>query len=596
MHGFYQEAVRPQQRPESHMPADIATRLPSKDNEHNFELESGASLRLRASRVSLHTLTQWSDQSRQKSVLLGALLILLTFAVYSPVRHHEFLQFDDGPYVTNNPHVRTGFTADNVLWAFTSTIEVHWHPLTWLSHMLDCQVFGLNSGAHHLVNLALHAANVLLLFFLLSRATRSVAHSFFVTALFAVHPLNVENVAWVAERKTLLCTFFSLLTILAYEYYLQRRGWKRYLTIVCLFVLALLAKSIAVVLPVVLLLIDYWPLHRESQQPFFPRWRSLIYEKLPLFALSLACAAVTVIAARSAGTLADTSVLPWTDRLENAVVSYAVYLAKAIWPANLSVYYPPPVFPLPRLAVAASLLVILLLTLAALHFHRARYLTMGWLLFLVTLLPVIGIIQVGRQALADRYMYAPCLGLFVIIVWGSHELLHGYPTLLRVRAVGLSLAILLLAISAARYLSSWQDGVTLFSRASAVAKQPDQVIEEALADSLSAAARDRDAYQHYAKACTLSPRYDYCHFHMAQILHQHGQLQDAFAQYQLAGSLTNSKEMQLACLVNSGAILLEIGDRHSAQTEIDAALKLDPHNEVALQLRNRLLTQSDSPR
>jgi protein O-mannosyl-transferase len=267
--------------------------------------------------------------------------------LYSSVRHHEFLDFDDSQYVTKNIHVSTGLKLGNIVWAFTTFYAANWHPLTWLSHMMDCQLFGLNSGSQHLVNVALHAANVLLLFLLLQRATGAVWRSFFVAALFAVHPLNVETVAWVAERKSLLSAFFSLLTIAAYGWYVSRPGWKKYLLVLVAFSLALMSKPMAVSLPLVLLLLDYWPLQRYEDLPFRSKWVRLSLEKSPLFLMSAASSVVTIVAQRSSGSVVDTSALPLSVRMGNAFVSYVAYIGKMFWPANLAVFYPHPQHSLP---------------------------------------------------------------------------------------------------------------------------------------------------------------------------------------------------------------------------------------------------------
>src|SRR5208282_2262641 len=264
------------------------------------------------------------------------------------------LTLDDRPYVTKNIHVSTGLNLGNVVWAFTSFHEANWHPLTWISHMADCQLFGLSSGPHHLVNVALHAVNVLLLFLLLQRATGAVWRSFFVAALFAVHPLNVETVAWVAQRKSLLCTLFSLLTIAAYGWYARRPDWKKYLVIIAAFALALLSKPMAVSLPLVLLLLDYWPLERYEDIPFRRKWARLSIEKLPLFLMSAASSVVTMIAQRSGGAVAVESLLPLSVRLKNAIVSCVAYLGKIFWPAKLAVFYPHPEHSLPWFDVLAA--------------------------------------------------------------------------------------------------------------------------------------------------------------------------------------------------------------------------------------------------
>lgn len=541
--------------------------------------------------MSTSSLEQRVGNLRQKPMMLGALLVFATLLLYCRVARYEFLIFDDKPYVTQNVHVNTGLNLGNTVWAFTSFHEGNWHPITWLSHMADCQCFGLKSGPPHLVNVALHAANVLLLFWLLKSATGAVGRSFFVAALFALHPLNVETVAWVAERKSLLSALFSLLTIAAYGWYVGRPGWKQYMVVVATFSLALMSKPMAVSLPFVLLLLDYWPLHRYDDLPFRPKWVRLSLEKLPLLLMSAASSVVTVIAQRSGDTVADASALPLSVRMGNAIVSYVAYIGKTVWPSRLSVFYPHPEHSWPWSDIIAAAVILIAITAAVTYFRRARYLEMGWCLFVITLIPVIGIVQVGSQAMADRYAYVPCIGLFIIIVWGLGDVLSASavpPVATAVAALGL---ISGLGVATSGYLPYWQNGVKLFTRAALVANRPAYTIEEALGDALAVTGRDTEAYKHYGAACTLHPRDSLCHYNMAEILFHRHQLRDALAQYQVALSLTDSKDMALLCLTNSGEILLDFADYKTAEKSLAAALQIDPSNDMALRLQRRALDQ-----
>ncbi|MGA3103699.1 MAG: tetratricopeptide repeat protein [Terriglobales bacterium] len=526
---------------------------------------------------------------------LATLLVLATLLLYSGVRHHAFLAFDDSVYVTRNAHVNSGLNRSNLIWAFAGFHESNWHPLTWLSHMADCQLFGLNPGPPHLINIALHAANVLLLFWLLQSATGAVWRSFFVAALFAVHPLNVETVAWVAQRKSLLCTLFSLLVIAAYGRYVSQPNWKKYLAVVATFALALLSKPMAVSLPLVLLLLDYWPLQRYEGRPWRQRLLRLSAEKLPLLLMSAASSVVTMLAQRAGGAVADSSVLPLPVRLGNAIVSYVAYIGKTVWPANLAVFYPHPLNSLPWSDVAAAAVILAAITAAVLFFHRARYLAMGWFFFLIALIPVIGVIQVGRQAMADRYAYVPCIGLFIILAWGLNDVVEATGVSRFVPAVAALCVLVAFAVATARYLPYWETGVKLLTHAAVVAGHPDPGLEEFLADDLASTGQVDEAYRHYGEACVLLPNFATCHYNVAEILFSRHQLRDALDQYQLAASLTSDRGMEVSSLINSGEILLDLGDSATAEMKIATALQIDPTNNAALQLQQRVLNQHSPP-
>ena len=534
--------------------------------------------------------------SRQKT-LLGTLLVLGTLLLYGPaVVHHEFLSFDDRQYVVRNLHVNTGLSLVNFRWAFTAFEQANWHPLTWLSHMLDCQLFGINSGAHHLVNVLLHAANALLLFVLLQKATRAVWRSFLVAAMFAVHPLNVETVAWLAERKSLLSMLFSLLTFAAYGWYVRRPQWPRYLLVAAVFSLALMSKPMAVTVPLVLLLLDYWPFERCAEVPSRKRWLRLSLEKLPLFALSAASSVITMRAQRSMGSVVDLSSLPLSERLGNAIVSYVSYIGKTVWPVRLAIFYPHPQGSLQWSDVVAASVILLAITAAVFHFRHRRYLLAGWLFFVITLIPVIGIVQVGRQAMADHYAYVPCIGLFLMLAWGVNDLIVAAAIPRILPAVADAGLIIALTAATVHYLAYWRNGVTLFTEASIVAGSPDPAIEEALADALVSAHRYDEAYAHYAEACTLRPLDALCHYNLAEILFHRHQLRDALGQYDTAASLPSGKGMMLPCLVNTGEILMDLGDYDSAEMRIASALQIDPNDRSALQLRQRLIEQKSRQR
>lgn len=450
-------------------------------------------------------------EDQRKTRLMAALLVAGTLLLYLPVVHHNFIQlWDDDAYVTDNPHVNSGLKFGNVAWALTSFEQSNWHPVTWWSHMLDCQLFRLNPAPHHYVNVLLHAANVLLLFWILQRATGAVGKSFVVAALFAVHPLNVETVAWVAQRKSVLSAFFSLLAVAAYGWYARNGGWQKYLALVGAFALALMSKPMAVSLPLLLLLFDYWPLQRLEDLPFWQRWLKLAVEKLPLFAISAASSVLTEMAQGAGGSVMGLSLLPIPTRIGNAAISCVAYVGKALWPVRLATYYPLRLSA-PLGDAAASAAILIAISALALYCRRNRYLVVGWLFFLIALVPVIGIVQVGFQGMADRYMYIPAIGLFIAVVWGAGEIVEHLAVPKAMLAFVALCAIGGYSAATVHYLRYWQNGVTLFAHAEAAWGQPDMWLEQLYGNALFAAGRIDEALEHYEQSCAIQPRTEYCH-------------------------------------------------------------------------------------
>ncbi len=424
---------------------------------------------------------------RLRRLLPGALLFLVVAGVFLPAVTHEFIRYDDPAYITENPHVTSGLSWANVRWAFTSIEASNWHPLTWISHMADCQLFGLWAGGHHLTSVLLHALNTLLLFLALRRMTGAPWRSALVAALFGLHPLHVESVAWAAERKDVLSTTFWMLTLWVYAVRAERtrgaaatgggisgalsatpRGWGLYLLALGAFALGLLSKPMLVTLPCVLLLLDFWPLRRWQESDAAGR-RGLVLEKLPFFALSAVASAITVYAQHHGGTVASVEDFSLPVRVGNALLSYLHYLGQCFVPANLCVFYPdfarqPPLW---QVGLASALLAAVT-GLAVAWVRRRPYLLTGWLWFLGTLVPVIGLIQVGGQSRADRYTYVPLVGVFIMIAWSADE------ALARLRAGrglrwGLAGALLATLVAlTSRQLSTWRNGTTLFRHAVAV--------------------------------------------------------------------------------------------------------------------------------
>jgi tetratricopeptide (TPR) repeat protein len=398
----------------------------------------------------------------------------LTLIVYLPVRRFDFVNWDDPSYLTGNPHVQQGLTWANVVWAITTAHTPYWHPMTWLSHMLDVTVFGMDPGAHHVTNLILHLANTLLVFYLLRRMTAAARPALFVAAVFGVHPLHVESVAWLAERKDVLSAFFLLLTIAAYLRYVQRPSPSQYGLVAAGYALALMSKPMVVTLPVVLLLLDFWPLHRlrRGSAGF------LVVEKLPLFALAAATAVATVVVQQHVGAVAALSALPVRVRLANATVSGVAYIGKAIWPTHLAAFYPLRLHAAWLVAAAAALLASA--TWLAWRLRTSHpYVLTGWLWYLVTIAPVAGLIQAGQQGLADRFMYIPLIGLLIIAAWGiSTVRLAAAPKWIA------AIAVVLACAAAARVqVYAWANSTTLWEHAIA-ATPPNSIAYEKLGDAV----------------------------------------------------------------------------------------------------------------
>ena len=436
-------------------------------------------------------------------ILIAAALALLTSFAYLPVLGNGYVLLDDGLYVIRNSWVLQGITAEGLARAWTANVANNWHPLTMLSHMLDCQLYGSEPAGHHLTSLLLHLANVLMLFEVLRRMTGAVWRSAAAAALFAVHPLHVESVAWIAERKDVLSAFFWLVAMLAYRRYALRPSFARYLLVALAMALGLMAKPMVVTLPFVLLLLDFWPLGRLRLEP---GWRHrlalLAVEKLPLFALSAAASLVTLHF--QATSVVNLEVVPWRLRLANAAVSYAAYLGKALLPRRLAVFYPLPLeIPVWRAAAAGGLLV-LLTALALRRARKAPWLLVGWLWFLGTLVPVIGLVQVGRQAMADRYGYLPSIGLFVAVCWELPELAEARARWRAVLAALAVAAVLALTAATRAQVRHWENSVTLFRHAVKVT-EGNYVAHLGLAKALMQEKNWSDAAEQYRAALALRP-------------------------------------------------------------------------------------------
>ena len=515
---------------------------------------------------------------------LGALLLMATLAVYFPVHRHPFVNLDDDIYVTDNGQIHSGLNSATLKWAFTTYYAFNWHPLTWISHALDCQLFQLDPAGPHEVNVMLHLINIVLLFWMLWRATGYPGRSLMVAALFALHPLNVESVAWIAERKTMLSMLFFLLALGAYRGYAREPRFGRYSVVALLFALGLMAKPQVITLPCVFLLWDYWPLGRlrlgpqpsdsSSEAGIPPRtFSQLVAEKIPLFMLSLISAYLTMRAQR-VGRPHNWPFTFWV-RLENAIVSYARYLQKAFWPSGLAPMYLHPGDTIQVWRVFVSLVVLVAVTALVAVGWRRRYLTVGWLWFLGTMVPMIGLMQVGRQAMADRYAYLPFLGLFIMLCWGVSDWAQAkhLPTAL---LPAVSIVVLAsLAMVAYRQVGYWSDNVTLWSHTLQVT-DGNWFAEYHLGDALRKNGQQVEAVQHFFNALAINPTNAESNLGVALYEHQSGNLQLAVDYYKRVLAKTDDDPLRYKVLMNLGSVYKNLGERGLSQQCFDDAAKLAP--------------------
>jgi tetratricopeptide (TPR) repeat protein len=484
--------------------------------------------------------------------VLCLVLALVTTALYWPITHDGFVDFDDSQYVIGNPHITPGLTWTNVVWAFQSGEAANWHPLTWLSHMADCDLYGVNPGGHHLTNLLLHVANTLLLFLLLNQMTGATWRSFFVAAFFAWHPLHVESVAWASERKDTLSTFFWLLTLLAYGKYVTGDKWRVtgdaaaisppvnrhpslfYALALLLFACGLMSKAMVVTLPFVLLLLDFWPLKRIANSKLqTASLRNLVLEKIPFFILAAAASVVTFLVQRNGGAVAGLSV---GLRLENVVLAYVRYISKLFWPQDLAIIYSFPRHWPVLLAAGAALLLLVWTALTLLRARQSPYLPVGWFWFLGTLVPVIGLVQVGAQSIADRYTYIPSIGFFIVVVWGAHDLAKHWPQTGKFFPLaGLVALIGCLGVTSVQ-IGYWHDSEKLFLHAIGVTTD-NYAAENCLGKVYEKAGRNDRALVLYENAVKIEPRYPQSQFNLALCLLAYGKTNEALEHLRIAARL-----------------------------------------------------------
>lgn len=521
--------------------------------------------------------------SAQRAAAVLLLVAAIGFA-YSGVHRLSFVYFDDDEYVFENPVVAQGITVQGIHWAFTTGHAGNWHPLTWISHMFDVSLFGLRPGPQHVVNVVLHGFNTLLLFWFLVRATDKTWCSATVAALFAVHPLHVESVAWIAERKDLLSTAFLFLTLLAYKRWIDRASAGRYAIVVALFFLGLLSKPMIVTLPFLLLLLDYWPLGRwKHDDPQSQTLRRLMVEKAPLFGLALASSCVTYLVQRHGGAMHPLKSLPLTARIGNAIVAYGDYLNQTFWPTGLAILYPHPGESLSWFALIGAWL--LLCTVTGLAVAAARnhpYLLTGWLWYLGMLTPVIGIVPIGYAARADRYTYVPLVGIFIALVWATDWALSAIPSAHRrhAKAAVISICAAVLAVLAAlsrEQVQVWRDSVSLFSHAIAATSNNSEAYTH-LGYVYLKQQNPAEAAIALEKAVALAPESKEAHTNLGAAYRMSGQLDKAIEHYETALQIDPEQGITRS---NLGYALFQAGRFAEAEKHLREAVRLDPRNASA---------------
>jgi protein O-mannosyl-transferase len=501
-------------------------------------------------------------------------LLLAIIFVYAPVRQFELVSWDDPQYISENPHITSGLTLQEISWAFTTNHAGYWMPVIWLSYMVDIELHGRNPSGLHVTNLLFHIANSFLLFAFIFHVTGALNRSAFVAALFALHPLHVESVAWVTERKDVLSTFFWILSAWAYIAWIQRPNRRKYAWIMLLFALGLMSKPMLVTLPVSFLLLDIWPLHRvPANLGSMERvaWLRLIREKLPLFAVAMVFSVITFVAQRQSGAVSDLNALPFSGRVANALVSYVGYLGKMFWPSRLAAFYP--LHSIPVWQVVGAIAILALITMFVISEVRRRpYLLVGWLWYLFTLLPVIGFVQAGRQAMADRFTYVPSIGIFILVAWGIPDLVAQWKGRRIPLAVPAMVILGLCAITANAQVEHWRNSTSLWTHVLAVTDN-NSVAHNNLARVLFEQGKFDEAVVHYTMALQLSPDNADAHNNMANALLQHGRVDEAISHYVEALRIQPNHAEAHNNLANA---LVRQGRTSEALGHYSEAIRIDP--------------------
>jgi protein O-mannosyl-transferase len=574
-----------------------------------------------------------STVDSQQKIIIIMVLAVFVLAIYWPVQNFEFIIYDDYLYVIENFKIQSGITWGSIAGTFTDIHTSNWHPLTMMSHMLDWQLFGSRAGGHHWTSVIIHIFNTVSLFLLLNNLTGTIWRSAFAAALFAVHPINVESVAWIAERKNVLSTFFWILTMLSYAWYVKQPSWKRYLPVFLCFALGLMSKPMLVTLPFVLLLLDYWPLNRTSIdtqkenrtdiQTFYQagktKLRFLILEKIPLFILTAISICLTVYAAKNSSTIADDMIL-LPKRFYNAIFSYVLYLKKLLWPTNLAIFYPYADIQICQV-LPAALLLIFVTAIFCKYYKKYPYMAVGWFWYLGTLVPVIGIVQVGEQAIADRYAYIPFIGIFIILSWAIAETVKN-PLWQKITSIAAVIILISLSVTAHSQVMYWKTSFSLFkntlnvTEGNAVAHicmgaelMRENRIDEAIAQfntaininpkdpvnymafiglgqAFSLQNKKIEAIAAFKQALSINPKFDEAYYNIGLVLYQIGRMDEAIVEYKKAVALNKDRPNYHSSL---GNVYMRQGKVKEAEKEYNEVLRIQPdnagaHNNLAMVL------------
>ena len=512
-------------------------------------------------------LNKLNTSHSQNKLIIYIVLTVITLAVFWQVNQFDFINLDDQVYVMENLHIQSGITLDGLRWAFASTYAEFWHPLTWLSLMLDYQFYGLNAGGFHVTNLILHILSTLLLFWLFNRMTGAVWKSAFVAAIFALHPLHVESVAWVAERKDVLSAFFWMLTLCLYVYYTEKPAVRRYLPVLFCFVLALMSKPMVVTLPLILILLDYWPLKRfESRKDNLLLWQ--LKEKIPFFVLSSIFSIITLLTQNKP----FVKHFPFNARIANAPVSFVTYLEKTFWPHDMAVFYPFS-YQIPAWKVLlASLLILIITTAVIVMMKRLPYLFAGWLWYAITILPVIGIVSVGNFAMADRYHYLPSIGIAVMLAWGIPSLIKKEDMRKNILFPAALVSLAIMSVLTWRQCGYWKNSIELFSHA-LQSTQNNHLAHTNIGIALFAEGKSKEAIYHYNKAINIKPDYVPPYKGRGVVYVKLGQYQRAIEDFNQATRLDHNDFLPY---YNRGFIFANFAQYQLAIDNFNEAIRLRP--------------------